>query len=526
MSSAECISTSSRVLPFRESLLAMVGISLVNMLGALDQTVVSTALPSIVSELKGFEYYAWVITAYLLLSVVTVPVFGRLGDYFGRKPFVVAAISTFTAASVLCGIAHSMGSLIFGRALQGIGGGMMVGTAFASIPDLFPDPRARVRWHMVMAAAYGIGTAAGPSLGGLLTEYYSWRWAFLVNLPVGVVSLFCVVLYLPSFRHQRSKSERVRVDWPGALLVSIGLGCAQMCVELLPKNGWTLTTAWLLAAVILSGIGLVWCEKRADYAIIPLDLFKNRSLVTVFMLSLWIGFVMYSLIFFSPLLLQGAFGLSPQQAGLLVTPLAGCVAIGSILNSNIATTVSKPSRIVMTGYALLAFSCLGIGLATRSTPHWLLEAAMVTGGVGMGFIFNNLNVFSQELAGRGRFGITTALIQSTRMVGGMLGTALIGMLVTRTYVSHVGSAATASFGNVPPLLLRKLQDPQILIDRHAATIPLPLLEVGRHVLERSIHLGFLLTAAGAAVAMWQVRGISHLKFTHHTAEEAADTITV
>src|ERR1700761_3896947 len=144
---------SGRVLPFRESLLAMLGISLVNMLGALDQTVVSTALPSIISELKGFEYYAWIVTSYLLASVVTVPVFGRLGDYFGRKPFVIAAISTFTGASVLCGLAPSMLALLFARALQGIGGGMMVGTAFASIPDLFPDARSRVKWQVVMAAA-------------------------------------------------------------------------------------------------------------------------------------------------------------------------------------------------------------------------------------------------------------------------------------------------------------------------------------------------------------------------------------
>ena len=520
MSSAGSLSATGGVLPFRESLLAMVGISLVNMLGALDQTVVSTALPSIVSELKGFEYYAWIVTSYLLLSVVTVPIFGRLGDYFGRKPFVITAISTFTAASVLCGMAHSMGFLIFGRALQGIGGGMMVGTAFASIPDLFPDPRARVRWQMVMAAAYGVGTAAGPSLGGFLTEHYSWRATFLVNLPVGAVSLACVLLYLPSFHRDRPKLRKVRVDWLGALLISICLGCAQMCVELLPKNGWNLSTACLLAAVALSGIGLVWCEKRADYAIIPLDLFENKSLVTVFMLSGWIGFVMYSLIFFSPLLLQGAFGFSPQQAGLLVTPLAACVAIGSILNSNIATLVSKPSHIVMTGYALLTFSCVGIGLATRFTPRWLLEAALGAGGIGMGFVFNNLNVFSQELAGRGRFGITTALIQSTRMVGGMVGTALIGMLVTRTYVGQVASSAKAAFGNMSPYLLRELEDPQVLIDRHA-TLPAPLLQVGRQVLESSIHLGFLLTALGAAIAMWQVRGISQLRFTRDRAEEEA-----
>ena len=144
---------SASSLPFRNALLAMLGIGLVNMLVALDQTVVSTALPSIVAELHGFEYYAWIASAYLLASVVTVPVFGRLGDYFGRKQFVIGAVITFTAASVLCGVANDMLFLVIARGLQGVGGGMMVGTAFASIPDLFPDPRLRVRWQVVMAAS-------------------------------------------------------------------------------------------------------------------------------------------------------------------------------------------------------------------------------------------------------------------------------------------------------------------------------------------------------------------------------------
>src|SRR4051812_29790099 len=338
----------ARVLPFRESLLAMVGISLVNMLGALDQTVVSTALPSIVSELKGFDYYAWIVTSYLLASVVTVPIFGRLGDFFGRKPFVIAAIATFTLASVLCGTAQSMQFLMWMRGLQGVGGGMMVGTAFAAIPDLFPDPHSRVRWQVIMAGAYGIGTAAGPSLGGFLSEHYGWRSTFYLNLPVGLISLACVIVYLPFFR--QTHSDKVRIDWGGAALVSVALGSLQLCVELLPKNGLSSSTVSLLALVVVSSSALLWWERRATHPIIPLDLFRNSSLVVVFVLSLLVGFVMFSLIFFSPLLLQGGFGLSPQRAGLLVTPLAGCVAIGSILNSRIVTRLRNPTVILRIGY--------------------------------------------------------------------------------------------------------------------------------------------------------------------------------
>lgn len=494
----------------------MIGISLVNLLAALDQTVVSTALPSIVSELKGFQYYAWIVTSYLLASVVAVPVFGRLGDYFGRKPFVIAAITTFTGASVLCGLAPSMMTLLFARALQGVGGGMMVGTAFASIPDLFPDARSRVKWQVVMAAAYGIGTAAGPSLGGFLSQHYTWRSTFMINLPVGIVSLMCVILYLPSFRP--AHREKVQIDWGGALLLSVALGCLQMCVELLPKDGLDVTVGLLLVSVVASSAGFVWCEKRATHPIVPTGLFRDRSLNVVFLLSALIGFIMFSLIFFSPLLLQAGFGLSPQRAGLLVTPLAACVAIGSIFNSRIVIRLPNPTLIVSIGFSLLVFSCLGISVSTISTPHWLLELPLFAAGVGMGFIFSNLNVFSQELAGRENFGIVTAVIQSTRMVGGMFGTAIIGVFVTRVYAARVPSALLSSIGQVPVRLMAQMQDPQALVDRHTEATILALVHGGailgvmRQALVNSIHLGFILTAVAAALAVWKVRSISHLRF--------------
>ena len=245
----------------------MLGIGLVNMLVALDQTVVSTALPSIVAELHGFEYYAWIASAYLLASVVTVPVFGRLGDYFGRKRFVIAAVITFTVASVLCGVANDMLFLVIARGLQGVGGGMMVGTAFASIPDLFPDPRARVRWQVVMAAAYGIGTAAGPSLGGWMSEHWGWRSTFLINLPVGAAALYFIWAHLPNFR--RPHEGEVKIDWLGAALVAAVLGGLQAFIEAVPKHGLTPGNLALAAFVIVAAIALLVCEKRATHPIIP-----------------------------------------------------------------------------------------------------------------------------------------------------------------------------------------------------------------------------------------------------------------
>jgi EmrB/QacA subfamily drug resistance transporter len=511
----------SVVLPFRDALLAMLGIGLVNMLVALDQTVVSTALPSIVSELRGFEYYAWIASAYLLASVVTVPVFGRLGDYFGRKRFVIAAVIVFTVASLLCGIATSMPFLVVARGLQGVGGGMMVGTAFASIPDLFPDPHERVRWQVVMAAAYGIGTAAGPSLGGWMSQHLGWRSTFLVNLPVGALALYFIWAHLPYYK--REQVGEVRIDWGGALLVALVLGGLQTFIEAVPKDGLTAANVTLAAVVVVGAALLLACERRATHPIIPLDLFKDAQLVTLFTLSVLSGFVMFSLIFFAPLLLQGGFGLSPQQAGLLATPIAACIAIGSLINTRIVIHLSRPTMILSIGFGLLVAASIGLSVATPVTPHLYLELSMAAVGVGLGFILNNLNVFGQEIAGRERFGITTALLQSTRMVGGMLGTSIVATIINRRYVSGIDDTLRVLGEPVAAKWRPTLGDPRILVDeglRDSLLVQLKraglegpaLLDAARHVLVQSIHIGVVLTGCAALAAALLVRKISHITF--------------
>ncbi|KDR39410.1 MFS transporter [Caballeronia glathei] len=499
----------------------MLGIGLVNMLVALDQTVVSTALPSIVAELHGFEYYAWIASAYLLASVVTVPVFGRLGDYFGRKRFVIAAVVTFTVASALCGLAHDMLFLVFARGLQGVGGGMMVGTAFASIPDLFPDPRSRVRWQVVMAAAYGIGTAAGPSLGGWMSEHWGWRSTFLVNLPVGAAAFYFIWAHLPDFH--RPRHGEVRIDWLGAVLVAATLGGLQALIEAVPQDGLTSGNLVLAACVLACAAALLACERRATHPMIPLDIFRDPQLVTLFTLSVLSGFVMFSLIFFAPLLLQGGFGLSPQQAGLLATPIAACIALGSLINTRIVIHLPKPTLILSIGFGLLLLASVALAFANASTPHIWIEIPMGAVGIGLGFILNNLNVFGQEIAGRERFGITTALLQSTRMVGGMLGTSIVATIVAHHYRSVVGRTISVIGEPAASTWLPRFADPRILIDdglrltlmrdlRPSGLDARALIDAARDALVQSIHIGVMLTAVAALAAALLVRRISHITF--------------
>ncbi|KVE38713.1 MFS transporter [Burkholderia sp. TSV86] len=507
--------SSGQVLPFRESLLAMLGISFVTMLVALDQTVVGTALPTIVGELHGFDLYAWVATSYLLASVITVPIFGRLGDYFGRKPFVIASIVVFTGASVLCGTAQTMIALVLARALQGIGGGMLVGTVFACIPDLFPDSVVRLRWQVMMSAAFGIANAVGPSLGGVLTQHYGWRSVFYVNLPVGLLSFFFVWRYLPHLRH--AEHGKIRLDWPGALLIAVTLGAVQLFVEWLPKYG---AGGWPMLVVALAGGVALWrWEKRAAQPILPLEMFANRALSTLFILSLLGGFAMFSLIFYAPLLFQGGFGMSPQQAGIVITPLVVFITIGSIMNGRVVTRIRRPNAMLHAGFLLFALACAGIVASTHRTPAWMLMAWMVVGGVGLGFVLPNLTVFAQQAAGRAHVGIATALLQSLRMVGGMGGAALTGALVNAFYGRGVRAALTAD-GALP--WQARLADPHVLIDRAAqARVVDELARAGHHgefmidaardALVGAIHLGIGVGAAVALFAVWQSRRVPPLE---------------
>lgn len=499
--------------------MATLGVCFVIMLVALDQTIVGTALPTIVAELKGFDLYAWVATSYLLTSVITVPIFGRLGDYFGRKPFLIASIIIFVIASILCGMAHSMLFLVLARGLQGIGGGMLVGTAFASIADLFPDPHVRLRWQIILSTSYGIATSIGPSLGGFLTQSLGWRWVFYVNLPVGVVSLFFVLRYLPHIRHIKHVGK-VRLDWGGALLITLALGSLQMLVEMLPKHGLTLGMAALLLLSLGAFLGLWKWEQRVEQPIVPFDMFRDPAISSLFVLSVLAGFAMFSMLMYAPLLFQGGFGMSPRDAGVLVTPLVACITVASIVNGRIVTRIPNPNLMMYVGFVLIALSCLGIVLAQRHSPTSFILVAMLLGGLGFGLVLPNLTVFAQQSARREYLGIATALLQSLRMIGGMLGTAVTGMLVSQMYGSGVARALESDHA---AQWLADFSDPEILVNHDIQSTLLAqmlqaghngsaLLDAARDALVGAIHMGIALAAVAAVAGLWMVRRVPLIRF--------------
>lgn len=505
---------------FRQKLLAMLGLCFVLIMVALDQTVIGTALPTVVAELNGFDLYAWVGTAYLLTSVITVPIFGKLGDEHGRKSFVLVAIVLFTLASMLCGMAQGMLQLVCARALQGIGGGMLIITSFASVPDLFPDPRERLRWQVLFSTAFGLANAVGPSLGGYLTQYWGWRSVFFVNLPVGMASLYFVWRYLPKIRH--SDKPPTPLDWQGAMLVALALGTLQLFVEWLPQNRPVSEMFMLGAAGIVSLIALIKWELHCDYPILPLAMFTHRSLLPLFILSLTMGFCMFAVMYYAPLLFQGGFGLAPDQAGLLVTPLAVSITVGSIINGRIVTRLAVPNRMLHAGIALFFASSLALTQANASTPHALVALSMMLGGLGLGLLMPNLTLFVQACAPRSQLGVSTAMLQSTRMIGGMLGTAIIGTQVAHAYASGIRKLAETANGT---RWAGRLADPQILVNNpfatkfsadalHSGQNAALLLGRARMAMVDAIHGSLWLVAACLFLAFWLVRIVPPISLHH------------
>jgi predicted MFS family arabinose efflux permease len=376
------------------------------------------------------------------------------------------------------------------------------------VPDLFPNPKLRLRWQMIISTAIGIANASGPSLGGILTEEFGWRSLFLINLPIGLVSLGFVWRYLPHLVNRKSNLP-LRIDWLGALLVAVGLGTLQLSSELLLHGGWSLDAALLLVASCAALSGLWWWEGRFAQPIVPLEMFRNPDLAPLFVMAVLGGFMMFSILIYVPLLFQGGLSMGPRDAGILITPLVIGIPVGSLINARIVTRLESPRRMLGLGFGLLTASAVCVCFVTPAASRAELLFYMSLGGLGLGFINPNLVIFSQVMAGRQALGIATAMQHSLRMVGGMVGTALVGSLVRYRYAASVDPA---------------FADPQVLVDRqmqlavlaraHAAGQDGALLLLqAREALVASIHLGLAMTIVVGCVALWRIRSVPRIPFT-------------
>jgi EmrB/QacA subfamily drug resistance transporter len=394
-------------------------------LAALDQSIVSTALPTIVGDLGGLNHLSWVVTSYLLASTLSTPIYGKLGDMYGRKPVFLVAILIFLAGSMLAGLSESMGELIGFRALQGIGaGGLMVG-AQAIIADIVP-PRERGRYMGLIGSVFAVAFVAGPLIGGFFVDNLSWRWVFYVNVPIGALAVVIVITRL----HLHTPHTRHRIDYLGAALLSGGVGA----LILLATWGGT-EYAWGSNEIV--GLGIVgvvllavfvWWERRAIEPILPLQLFRSRIFSVANAMGFTIGMAMFGAIIFIPLFLQVVYGASATGAGLRMVALMVGLLSASILSGRAITRIGRYRPFPIAGTAVLVVGMFLLSLLGVDTPPWVASAYMVVVGVGLGLVMQVLVLVVQNDSRPEEIGVATASATFFRGVGGAFGVALFGTI--------------------------------------------------------------------------------------------------
>jgi EmrB/QacA subfamily drug resistance transporter len=405
-------------------------------LAALDQTIVSTALPTIVGDLGGLEHLSWVVTSYLLASTVSTPLYGKLGDMFGRKPVFLAAIMIFLAGSMLAGLSRTMGELVGFRALQGIGaGGLMVG-AQAIIADIVA-PRERGRYMGLIGSVFALASVAGPLLGGFLVEAISWRWVFYVNMPIGALAILVVATRL----HLRVPRQRHEIDFLGAALLSAGV-TALILVTTWGGNQY----AWGSAQIVgLAAVGLalltafVWQERRAAEPVIPLTLFASGVFRVAGALGFVIGLAMFGAIIFIPLFLQLVYGVSPTSSGLRMLPLMAGLLTASILSGRAITRIGRYKAFPIAGTAITTAGMVLLSRLEVDTAPWLASVYMLVVGVGIGLVMQVLVLVVQNDAPARDVGVATSTATFFRSMGGSLGVALFGAIFASRLASGLAS---------------------------------------------------------------------------------------
>src|SRR4051812_3761040 len=468
--------------------LVISGLMLVMLLASLDQTIVSTALPTIVRELGGLEHLSWVVTAYLLAVTVVTPLYGKLGDLYGRKIVLQAALVLFLAGSALCGLAQGMTELIGFRAIQGLGGGGLMVSAQAAIGDVVP-PSERGKYTGLFGAVFGVSSVAGPLIGGFLTTHVSWRFIFYVNLPVGAAAFGVLAVALPSMSERRSRA----IDYAGTLLLAVALS-GLVLMTTLGGNTYDWNSPQIVGLGVLGGLGLiafVRVEARAAEPILPPALFHNRVFVLCSAVGLVVGFALFGALTYLPLFQQVVRGLSPTASGLQLLPVMGGLLFSSIVAGQIITRTGRYRWFPIAGTATGVLGLLLLSNLDRSTSPALAAVYMLILGMGLGMVMQVLVLAVQNSVAYEQLGVATSGATLFRSIGGSLGTAILGAVFSNRLAHALAGDLPqgASAGNVSGL------DPSAL-----AHLPTALRDAYLSAFTDAIDLVFLVAAGIMLVA--------------------------
>ncbi len=449
-------------------MITFAGVMLAMFLGALDQTVVGTAMPRIISDLGGFSQYTWVTTAYIITSAVVVPITGKLTDIYGRKMFYIGGITIFVVASVMCGLSNTMNQIIIFRAVQGIGAGVLMANAFIVIGDLFP-PAERGKYQGFIAAVFGVSSIIGPMLGGYITDTLSWHWVFFVNVPLGLIVILLFIFFFPNVRPDNLKHN---IDYPGVVLLILGV------VPLMLALSWGgVEYAWgsvqIIGMFTFSAVALallIWVESRSKEPIIPLEIFKNRIISISSILIFLTSGGMFGTIIFIPLFFQGVLGATATSSGSFVTPMMLGVVTGSAISGQVLSRAGGHYR--LQGIVGLGMMGVGMWLLSRmgiDTTNTTAIVYMVITGFGLGITMPLYMLAVQNAVPYRLLGAATSSTAFFRSVGGSVGLALFGSVMNNKFAGELITRLPTDFvAMVPQQQINAIiNNPQALVDPNA-----------------------------------------------------------
>ncbi|GAA0444830.1 MDR family MFS transporter [Streptomyces olivaceiscleroticus] len=489
------------------------------LLAMLDNMIVGTAMPTIVGELGGLDHLSWVVTAYTLATAASTPIWGKLGDMYGRKGVFLTSIVIFLIGSATSGMAQDMGQLIAFRAVQGLGaGGLMVGV-MAIIGDLIP-PRERGKYQGMMAGVMAVAMIGGPLVGGTITDHLGWRWSFYINLPLGAIALAMItaVLHLPK------KRARARIDYVGAALLTVGI----TALVLITTWGGT-EYDWLSAQIVglgalgvLSLLAFVLVERKVSEPVLPLHIFRNGNFSLVTLIGFLVGFVMFGSMTFLPLFQQTVQGASATNSGLLLLPMLLAMMVVSLIAGRITTASGRYKVFVVSGGALITAGLFLLSLMDTGTSRFTSGVFMAVLGAGMGFLMQTTMLIAQNSVEMKDMGVGSSSATLFRTIGGSFGVAIFGALFTH----QVQDAMTERVG---PAGGKAMEGGAQLGANGLAQLPAQLKDAYLHAVADGTHLVFLVGAAISVIgflAAWFLKEVPLRggPASKPAAEEPRDTV--
>ena len=486
----------SKVMSPKEIKLVMLALMSSLLLAALDQTIVASALPTIVSDLGSAGKLSWVITSYLLASIAVMPLYGKIGDLYGRKKILLIAISSFLAGSILCGVSNSLFTLILARVVQGLGAGGLFPLITATIADIIPL-KDRAKYQGGIGAVFAIASLMGPLLGGVITDLFSWRAIFLINLPIGISALILVKKHL----HSKEITTKHKIDYLGALLGTVGITLLLTFMLFGGKTyGWF---SWqILSLLILSIISLllfVKVENNVMEPILPLSLFRNKVVMLNLIISFFTGAILFGVVIYLSIFLQVVKGFSPTISGLALLPLTLGIFPSSMRVGKVVSKSGKFKSFFIVGFSLLALATLGLTTINSKVSYLILGLLLFIAGLGLGMLMQLPSLVVTNVLPKENIGVGASTVTLFRSIGSAIGTAIFGSILNLQLSKYLSELMGQIFKE--KIVMPNEIDSFASLDKMPETIRKMILESFTHAVNDIYLVAFLFTIAGLIVGI-------------------------